>query len=247
MGIDVIDIDVDGVSEGAMEGAAEGVAEGAAEGAIEGVAEGVAEGAAEGVMEGAAEGVAEGAAEGVAEGAAEGVSEGASEASIGLVAGVFHALKLRSVPLTLVLSLVILIGWVLSFLGSRYLIIRMGLGPSWLIGTALLASSIIVAFPITSIFVRPLAGLLKVEKATSRQDLVGRIVRIDTSRVDDRFGMAKAEDGGAGLIVQVRCDAADNGLTRGSNALVVSFDTKREVYEVTPYDDILSDKALPKA
>ncbi|MCA9655238.1 MAG: glycine zipper family protein [Myxococcales bacterium] len=234
MGIDVLDID--------FEGASEGVAEGAAEGAAEGLAEGAAEGVAEGAAEGLAEGAAEGAAEGVAEGATEGAAEGASEGGAGVLAGLFYALKLRSVPLTLVLSLVIMLGWVMCFMGTRYLIMGMGLGPTWLIGTALLASSIIVAFPITSVLVRPLAHVLKVEKPVSRHDLVGQVVRIDTSRVDHRFGMARAEDGGAGLIVQVRCDAEANGLTRGSSALVVSYDHRREVYEVTPFDDILPSK-----
>ena len=159
-----------------------------------------------------------------------------------LLGGIFYALKLRAVPVTLVLSLVVLLGWVMCFMGTRYLIMGMGLGPTWLIGTALLASSIIVAFPITSVLVRPLAHVLKVEKPVSRHDLVGQVVRIDTSRVDHRFGMARAEDGGAGLIVQVRCDAEANGLTRGSSALVVSYDHRREVYEVTPFDDILPSK-----
>jgi len=201
------------------------------------------DGASEGVAEGAAEGAAEGVTEGVAEGASEGAAEGAEGAvGDGLLAGVFYALKLRAVPLTLVLSLVIMFGWVMCFLGTRYFIMDMGLGPTWLIGTALLASSIIIAFPITSVFVRPLAHVLKVEKPTSRRDLVGKVVRIDTSRVDGRFGVAKAEDGGAGLIVQVRCEADENGLTRGSSALVLSYDSVREVYEVTPFDDILQPK-----
>jgi hypothetical protein len=84
--------------------------------------------------------------------------------------------------------------------------------------------------------VRPLAYVLKVEKPVSRRDLVGKIVRIDTSRVDHRFGMAKAEDGAGGLLVQVRCEAEGNGLGRGSDALVVRYDATREIYEVVPLD-----------
>lgn len=236
MGIDVLDIDLDGASEGVAEGAAEGAMEGAAEGAMEGAAEGAMEGAAEGVAEGAMEGAAEGVTEGAAEGATEGISEGAASGGGSLFGGAMYALRLRSVPLTLVLSLVIMFGWVLCFLGTRWLIFDLGLGPTWLIGTALLGTSIIASFLATSVVVRPLAGMLKVEKPVSRRDLVGRVVRIDTSRVDGRFGMARAEDGGAGLIVQVRCDAAENGLRRGSSALVVSYDSVREVYEVTPFD-----------
>jgi hypothetical protein len=222
LGIDALDFDFDG----AADGLADGVAEGAAEGAGEGAAEGPAGSSPVGTHEG------------VAERGLGGRTGGSGERGAGLLASIFYALKLRAVPVTLVLSLVILIGWVLCWLGYRYLVLGMGLGPEWLIGTALLASAIIVAFPITAAFVRPLAAVLKVEKAVSRRDLVGKVVRIDTSRVDRRFGMAKAEDGGAGLLVQVRCDADDNGLGRGSNALVVAYDDKREVYEVVPFEDL---------
>lgn len=212
LGIDVLDVDAgpDGVAEGAAEGAAEGVAEGAAEGASEGATEGLVH--------------------------ADHAGAGHGHEGGGLVSKSF-SFQLRGVPLTLVLSLVILIGWILSWLGSRYLLQGMSLGPEWLIGTAVLATAIIVAFPITAVLVRPLAYVLKVEKPVSRRDLVGKVVRIDTSRVDHRFGMAKAEDGAGGLLVQVRCDAEGNGLHRGSNALVVRYDATREVYEVVPLDD----------
>jgi hypothetical protein len=193
-------------------------------------------------------GVAEGAAEGAHEGAAEGIGHhghpghhgdhdiGSEHEGGGMVGNLF-AFRLRAVPLTLVLSLVILVGWILCWLGARYLLHGMTLGPEWLIGTALLATSIIVAFPVTAVLVRPLAHVLKVEKPVSRRDLVGKVVRVDTSRVDHRFGMAKAEDGAGGLLVQVRCEAGDNGLHRGSNALIVRYDATREVYEVAPLDD----------
>lgn len=210
LGIDVLDVDAghDGVAEAAAEGVAEGAAEGASEGATEGL----------------------GHAQGTGAGASHGHQGGG-------VVGKSFSLQLRGVPLTLVLSLVILIGWILSWLGSRHLLHGMSLGPEWLIGTAVLATAIIVAFPITAVVVRPLASMLKVEKPVSRRDLVGKVVRIDTSRVDNRFGMAKAEDGAGGLLVQVRCDAEGNGLHRGSNALAVRYDATREVYEVVPLDD----------
>lgn len=196
----------------------------------------------EGVAEAAVEGAAEGAADAAAEGAADG-GNGSHGENLGVLGSVFYALRLRSVPATLVLSLVVLFGWILSWLGTRMLVHQLGLGPAWLIGTALLATSIIAAFLLTSLTVRPLASVIKVERRVSRRDLVGKVVRIDTSRVDGRFGVAKAENGGAGLIVQVRCDTADNGLTRGSNALVVSYDQAREVYEVVPIDDPPSERS----
>ncbi len=263
LGIDALDLDFDGV-DGAAEGAAEGVAEGAAEGIVEGVAEGAAEGIVEGAAEGAAEGIVEGAAEGVvegaAEGAAEGVVEGATEGGVegaakaategaadglSFLGSLFLTLKLRNVPMTLVLSVWLLFSWTTSNLMAASVLPKLAFLPGWVGGLAIATTAVLVSLPLTSVLVRPLGKLLKVEKPTHRRGLIGKLVLIDTSRVDARFGSAKAEDGGAGLIVAVRCDA-DNNLSRGSKALVVAYDSKREVYEVTPVDDILPSEARPE-
>lgn len=227
LGIDALDFDFDGF---------DGAADGAAEGVMEGVAEGAAEGAAEGVIEGAAEGVAEGASEGVVEGGVHGVN---------FLGSILLALKLRTVPITLVLSLWLLFSWTATNLMADSLLPRMTFMPGWLAATTISVVAVLVSLPLSSIFVRPLGRVLKVEKATHRKGLVGKVVRIDTSRVDAKFGSAQAADGGSGLILSVRCDA-ENNLTRGSKALVVSYDREREVYEVTPVDDMLPSEAARK-
>lgn len=221
IGIDSLDLDID--------------LEGATEGATEGVAEGVAEGAAEGGAHGAIKGIASGADAGEIGDAMEG----------GVFATLLNALNMRTAPMTVVLSIFFFFAWLLANMGRHYLIDGMGMGPVWLVGTGLLVGSLVGALPLTAIFVRPLGKILKVEKAVSRKDLLGKVVRIDTSRVDARFGRALADDGGAGLIVEVRCDG-DNTLGRGSQALVVSYDEAREAYEVAPLDDIVPSEALAK-
>jgi hypothetical protein len=235
IGIDALDVDLDGATEGAGEGIAEGVAEGAAEG----VGEGVAEGAAEGATDGAAHGVVKGLSGGTNVGELGDAMHG------GFMSSLLHALDLRAAPMTVVLSVFFFFAWLLTNLGRHYLINGMGFGPVWLVGSGLMLGGVIGALPLTSILVRPLGKILKVEPTISRKDLIGKIVRIDTSRVDARFGQALAEDGGAGLIVPVRCDG-DHGLRRGSQALVVSWDSVREAYEVAPVDDIVPSEALEK-
>ncbi len=248
LGIDALDIDfdgfdgaADGVAEGALEGAAEGAAEGIAEGAAEGIAEGAAEGIAEGAAEGAAEGIAEGAAEGATEGAAKAAAEGALHGA-SFLGTIFLTLKLRNVPMTLVLSIWLLFSWTLTNLMQASVLPAMTFVPPWLGGSMLALGALVVSLPLTSVFVRPLGRMLKVEKSTSKAAIIGKVVKVDTSRVDATFGSAKAEDGGAGLIIRVRCDT-DNTLTRGSKALVVSYDAERDAYEVTPVDDMLPSEA----
>jgi hypothetical protein len=163
-----------------------------------------------------------------------------SSAGQGLFATLFWVLKLQSVPLTIALTLVFFWGWLASHLGLHYVV---GYDAHWSLDVALFAGALGLSLPLASISVRPLAPLFRTHPGQRRAALIGKIVDVDTSHVDATFGMAKAEDGGAGLIVQIRCEAA-NSLKRGDRALVLSFDEAREVYEVTPIDDLLpSDKS----
>jgi hypothetical protein len=157
---------------------------------------------------------------------------------LGAIASFMSVLKLTSVPMTIVLSLVFFWGWLLSLLGTWYVLGGLGLGSGWLGGGVVLAIAFVLAWPLTSIVVRPLAPLFKFQEADRRETLVGKIVTIDSTHVDMRFGFAKHEDGGAGLIVQVRSEA-DNGLARGDTAVVVSYDDEHETYEVARVEDFL--------
>jgi hypothetical protein len=148
-------------------------------------------------------------------------------------------LKLDAVPLTLVISLIAFFGWLISHFSGHYLAASHS---SWLTEVGLLIAAFVLGVLLTAIVVRPLAPVFRTHPAAHRVALVGKVVTIDTSRVDTTFGMAKAEDGGPGLLVQVRCDHP-NELGRGHRALVVSYDEGREVYEVAPLGDILPDRS----
>ena len=228
----------DGAAEGIAEGAAEGIAEGAAEGIAEGAAEGIAEGAAEGIAEGAAEGiaegVAEGAAEGVAEGAAEGGAEGATEGSSeGVLGFVFGLLKLRSAPVTVVISALSLFGWIFSYIAMR------SFGPlPWFGGLGVFLLVFVIALVLTSIVIRPLAPIFASKSAAEQVDLIGKTCTIRTGRVDEKFGQARFEGGGASLLIDVRCEAG-NRLKRGKEALIIDHDRDKGFYWVEDLDPLL--------
>ncbi len=151
----------------------------------------------------------------------------------------FGPLKLNTVPLTIVVSLIAFFGWLISHFSGHFLTASHS---SVMTEIGLLIMAFVLGVLVTAIVVRPLAPLFRTHPAAHRVALVGKVVTIDTSRVDTTFGMAKADDGGPGLIVQVRCDHP-NELGRGHRALVVSYDEVREVYEVASLGDILPDRS----
>ena len=86
---------------------------------------------------------------------------------------------------------------------------------------------------------RPLRKVLVTHLAPKRREFVGQLCTVTTLRVDLGFGQAEIDDGGAGLLVPIRCLEA-NDLTRGSKALIFKYDARKEMYLVTPVADALT-------
>ncbi len=164
--------------------------------------------------------------------AAEGVGEGAS----GLLSGLFHASKLGTVPVTVATSLLVFWVWLSSMFGS--ILLRPYL-PDWGAATlgllVILPLSFITGLILTSLVVRPLGPLFVVHAAPSRRQLAGRICEVRSGSVTSDFGQAELADGGAGLILSVRC-AKENDLKRGDLVVIVSYDEEKDTYDVEPVD-----------
>lgn len=159
--------------------------------------------------------------------------DGAHES--GGLAGVMAALKLRSAPATVVLSVLVLFSWIFSIVGLQLLA---GALPVAMMGAVklllLILAPVLALFP-TSIAVRPLAKIFAPPKAVASKDLVGKLCVIRTGTVTDRFGEATLDDGGAGLVVRVRVESGEK-LARGQQAVIVGYDDERHEYTVAPMD-----------
>jgi hypothetical protein len=163
----------------------------------------------------------------------------------GGLAGMMAALKLRSAPATVVLSILVLFSWLLAIVGLQLLsgvVFVEAMGAVKLL--LLFAAPILALFP-TSIAIRPLAKIFAPPKAVANQDLVGKLCTIRTGTVTDKFGEATLDDGGAGLVVRVRVDTGQK-LGRGEQAVIVGYDDERREYTVAPMDAVDEDDAAEK-
>lgn len=154
----------------------------------------------------------------------------------GGVAGLIHALGLGGVPVTLMLSILILAAWgfclgALELFGSGS-----GAGSAGWLSLAAPLVALALAVPVTGFLIRPLRRFFVSLAAPRHRDFLGKVCTITTLRVDERYGQAEVEDGGAGLIVQVRSTGSGR-LNRGDRALI--FDYKDEVFYVAPMDEAL--------
>jgi len=183
-------------------------------------------------IDGAADGALEGAADGAVDGAAEAGLEGGASAGAKVLASVFSALSLGLVPITISFSFFTLYGWVLTFSGVYYLATVI----TPLIAGGLFAGATILALVMAGITVRPMRGIFQTHTKHGQDTLIGSVCVVTTGRVDARFGQANFSDGGAGLILPVRCDTKDNGIKRGDRVLIIGYDSETRLYQVEPYE-----------
>jgi hypothetical protein len=221
VGIDVLDADVD-LSAGAK--AASGVFEGGAK-------------AAGGLLEGGAK-----AAVGVFEGTDAHGHAGHDHDADSHGTGLFASLGFTGIPVTISFSFVIFAAWILSIASRNTVYELLGsLLPGALIGGSLFVLCSVLGTLAASLAVRPLRPVFIAKQAPRRDSLMGRVCTINSGSVTGTHGHATLADGGAGLILNVFC-ARENQLKRGDQALILDYDSARDVYEVEPVDFLLPEE-----
>jgi hypothetical protein len=157
----------------------------------------------------------------------------------GGAADAFAALKLRSVPMTVAISLLTTFAWLTSIALSFSVATFAPHLDIWPVRAGIALTAPVVSLFLSSLAIRPLAPLFVVHNATGNHELIGKVVTIRTGSVDTRFGEATLQEGGGSdLVLRVRVDE-DGGLARGDQALIVAWDEEREAFTVAPMDDVL--------
>jgi hypothetical protein len=143
-------------------------------------------------------------------------------------------LGLGGVPATVTASVLTVVGWFVSLVGTVMMegvltgVLRIAVGIGVIIGA--LTAGVFVAAQVA----RPLRKLYVTGGEASRGDFVGRECVIRTGTVTGDFGQAEvtAQDGSS-AIVQVR-QTGEHALTHGSHALIFDYDADGEFFWVAP-------------
>ncbi|MFJ2909086.1 hypothetical protein ACIO8F_06530 [Streptomyces sp. NPDC087228] len=173
------------------------------------------------------------------------------------------------VPVTVTVSVMVVVGWFTSLAGTVLLHRSGATGPIRAgLACAVLAGALLIAWVVMRVLVRLVRRRFPEVPPPSRQDFLGRVCTIRTGSVSSDFGQAEvAAADGSTAIVQVRllapAGAADDTggtdgtrgtvrtsggtvhasggtvLTSGSAALLYAYDDEGEFFWVSPYDRAL--------
>ena len=156
-----------------------------------------------------------------------------------VLAGLLLRFGLVGVPVTVSISILVLFGWLLCYYAVHYLL---PFGPGgilrYLTGIPVFLGTLYVSAHITGFLIRPLRPLF--DKATQEtvKQVLGQTAIVRTSRVDNDFGEATLEDGGAGLILKVRTTGEDR-FARGDKVVIYEKLNEQNIYRVISEQEFL--------
>ena len=149
--------------------------------------------------------------------------------------GALSALMIRfglgGLPLALIYTAVVFFAWIACYFLVYFWpstldssLLRVGAG------VMLTPVLLFLALPFAGLALQPFRGLFARVEGRSAEGLLGETVVIRSPLVDERQGTATYNDGGAGLILQVR--APPGQFQRGDAALVVEYLSRDNAYRI---------------
>ena len=146
---------------------------------------------------------------------------------------------LVGVPVTISLSVLVLLGWLLSYYIVHFFfslipfdILRFVVGIPVLIGTLYLAARM------TSVIIRPLRPLFQKATQETVKQVLGQTAIVRTTRVDNDFGEASLDDGGAGLILKIRT-TGDDKFKKGDRVVIYEKLSAENIYRVISEEEFV--------
>ena len=164
---------------------------------------------------------------------------GDGSGALGALAGLMHSLGLHGVPLPLIVSFIALFGWLITYHAFRFFLEPL-FGPGlirYALGAGLLAGSLVAAALGTSLMIRPLRPLFKKVPQVTGESIRGRVVVIRSTQVTATYGEAVYEDGGAGMLLDVRPAREGETFKRGDKAVILDYDAASRLYTIITEDE----------
>ncbi|MEY1229082.1 OB-fold-containig protein [Proteus terrae] len=154
------------------------------------------------------------------------------------LAGWLTKLGLAGIPVTIILTLFTLFGWFISYFTNYWIINAIETSfIRYLTGFIAFIITSFIALNLTAVCLKPIRKkLMSRNKPKSVHQLIGKLAIVRSANVTENKGEAVLEDGGAGLILQIRAPEKEN-IKRGDSVVIISYDALTHSYQVVTEDE----------
>ncbi|ATM99400.1 ubiquinone biosynthesis protein UbiH [Proteus vulgaris] len=154
------------------------------------------------------------------------------------LAGWLTKLGLAGIPVTIILTLFTLFGWFISYFTNYWIINAIETSfIRYLTGFIAFIITSFIALNLTAVCLKPIRKkLMSRNKPKSVHQLIGKLAIVRSANVTENKGEAVLEDGGAGLILQIRAPETEN-IKRGDSVVIISYNALTHSYQVVTEDE----------
>lgn len=154
-------------------------------------------------------------------------------------AGILLRLGLNGVPVTIIITFIALIGWLISYYLSYFEWTL--LGYNWvrfIAGIPIIIVSLYLAVLVTAQLIKPLRKFFAKADQHVEKKILGQVAIVRSSKVNETSGEANFDDGGAGLIVKVRA-FGEQHFVRGDRVVLLEYLAEQHFYRVISENEFL--------
>lgn len=159
--------------------------------------------------------------------------------STSAITGFMMRLGLHGVPATIIVSLIAIFGWLISyyivyfFFGFFYeTFLR------YVLGVPVLFGSLYAAVMLTAFAIRPMRTFFQKTHQQTIKRVLGQVAIVRSAVVNNQTGEAMLADGGAGLILKVRT-GGEAEFQRGDRVVLLEYIPEQFVYRVISEQEFL--------
>jgi len=170
-------------------------------------------------------------------GAGHGAHHHDGDANVG---GLLMKFGLHGVPVMVVITIIAIVGWSFCYFVDLYLLRTLPLGvlaiPAEI---ATMIGGLLVSIPAGRLVLSPVRRMLRRFAPVSQRPMLGRYAVVRSPEITRTSGTAEVDDGGAGLILQVRADVSGR-FVRGDRVVLIEYLEDQNAYRVVSGEEFES-------
>lgn len=156
-------------------------------------------------------------------------ADGTAPSGIG---GLLMKFGLHGVPVMVIVTIIAIVGWTFTYLIDLHVLSRLSPGAFGVLADiGALIGGVLLSIPVARIVLAPVRRLMRRYESVTQRPLLGRYAEVRSPEITQHHGTAWVEDGGAGLILQVRC-ATPGLFVRGDRVVLIEYIDEENAYRV---------------
>jgi len=151
--------------------------------------------------------------------------------------GLLMKFGLHGVPVMVVFTIIAIVGWSVCYFTDLFLLRDAKLGVFAIpADIATMIVGLLLAIPVGRMVLAPVRRILRRFAPVSQRPMLGRHAVVRSPEITQTTGTAEVDDGGAGLILQVRAEVSGR-FVRGDRIVLIEYLEEQNAYRATSVEE----------